>query len=37
LVPAFAEAARRLGITGIAFQFPEQLQADLASLGIDLR
>jgi HAD superfamily hydrolase (TIGR01509 family) len=35
-VPAFAEAARRLGMTGISFQSPEQLQADLTSLGIDL-
>jgi glucose-1-phosphatase len=33
-VPAYAEAARRLGMTGIVFQTPEQLQADLRALGI---
>jgi glucose-1-phosphatase len=33
-VAAYAEAARRLGMTGIVFQSPEQLQTDLRSLGI---
>jgi HAD superfamily hydrolase (TIGR01509 family) len=33
-VPAYAEAAQRLGMTGIVFQSPEQLQADLRNLGI---
>jgi HAD superfamily hydrolase (TIGR01509 family) len=35
-VPAYAEAAQRLGITGIVFQSPEQLQSDLRTAGIDL-
>jgi HAD superfamily hydrolase (TIGR01509 family) len=35
-VAAFAEAARRLGLTGIVYQAPEQLRADLAALGIDV-
>ena len=30
------EAARRLGMTGIVFQSPEQLQTDFRSLGIRL-
>jgi HAD superfamily hydrolase (TIGR01509 family) len=34
-VPAYAEAAQRLGMTGIVFQTPERLQADLHALGID--
>ena len=33
-VPAYAEAAQRLGMTAIAFQSPEQLQSDLRNLGI---
>ena len=33
-VAAYAEAARRLGMTGIVFQSPEQLQSDLRTLGI---
>lgn len=33
-IPAYAEAARRLGMTGIVFQSPDQLQADFRSLGI---
>jgi putative hydrolase of the HAD superfamily len=33
-VAAYAEAAQRLGITGIVFQSPEQLQSDLRNLGI---
>ena len=35
-VPTYAEAARRLGMTGIVFQSPEQLQADFMTLGIGL-
>jgi putative hydrolase of the HAD superfamily len=33
-VAAYAEAALRLGLTGIVFQSPEQLQTDLRGLGI---
>ena len=33
-VAAYAEAARGLGMAGIVFQSPEQLQSDLRSLGI---
>ena len=33
-VAAYAEAARRLGMTGIVFQSPEQLQTDLRALEI---
>jgi putative hydrolase of the HAD superfamily len=33
-VPTYAEAARHLGMAGIVFQSPEQLQTDLRSLGI---
>jgi HAD superfamily hydrolase (TIGR01509 family) len=33
-VPDYAQAARRLGMAGIIFQSPEQLQSDLQSLGI---
>jgi putative hydrolase of the HAD superfamily len=33
-VAAYAEAANRLGMTGVVFQSPEQLQADLRKLGI---
>lgn len=35
-VPAYAEAAQRLAMTGIVFQSPEQLQSDLRNLGIEL-
>jgi HAD superfamily hydrolase (TIGR01509 family) len=35
-VAAFAEAAQRLGMSGIVFQSPEQLQSDLRKLGIQL-
>jgi HAD superfamily hydrolase (TIGR01509 family) len=35
-IAAYAEAATRLGITGIVFQSPEQLQAELRSLGIQI-
>jgi HAD superfamily hydrolase (TIGR01509 family) len=33
-VPAYAAAASRLGITGIVFRSPEQLSADLQTLGV---
>ncbi len=33
-VAAYAQAARGLGMAGIVFQSPEQLQSDLRSLGI---
>jgi HAD superfamily hydrolase (TIGR01509 family) len=33
-VAAYSEAAQRLGMTGIVFQTPEQLQFDLHNLGI---
>jgi len=33
-IAAYAEAARRLGMTGIVFQSPEQLQSDFRNLGI---
>jgi putative hydrolase of the HAD superfamily len=32
-IPSYAEAARQLGMTGIVFQSPEQLIADLEQLG----
>jgi len=35
-VAAYAEAAQRLGMSGIVFQSPEQLQSDLRDLGIQL-
>ena len=35
-IPAYAESACRLGMTGIVFQSHEQLQTDLTGLGIDL-
>jgi HAD superfamily hydrolase (TIGR01509 family) len=35
-VPAYAEAARRLGMTAIVFLSPQQLQSDLRAAGIDL-
>jgi putative hydrolase of the HAD superfamily len=35
-VAAYAEAAHRLGMTGIVFQSPEQLQSDLRKIGIRL-
>ncbi len=34
-VAAYAEAAKRLGITSIVFHSPEQLQSDLRGLGIE--
>lgn len=33
-VPAYAEAAGRLGMTGVVFQSPQQLQSDLRNLGL---
>jgi HAD superfamily hydrolase (TIGR01509 family) len=33
-VAAYAEAAQKLGMTGIVFQSPEQLQTDLRVLGV---
>ena len=33
-IAAYAEAAQRLGMTGIVFQSPEQLQSDFRDLGI---
>jgi putative hydrolase of the HAD superfamily len=35
-VVAYAEAAQRLGMTGVVFESPEQLQVDLRKLGIAL-
>ena len=35
-IAAYAEAAQRLGMSGIVFQSPEQLQSDLRKLGIQL-
>jgi putative hydrolase of the HAD superfamily len=35
-VPAYAEAAQRLGMTAIVFQSPQQLQSDLNIAGVDL-
>jgi len=33
-VPAYAQAAEQLGMHGIVFQSPEQLQSDLRKLGV---
>jgi glucose-1-phosphatase len=33
-VSAYTEAARRLGMTALVFQSPEQLQSDLRNLGV---
>ena len=35
-VPGYVEAARRLGMTGIVFRSPEQLQADLKMTGVEV-
>lgn len=35
-VAAYAEAAQGLGMAGIVFRSPEQLQADLRQLGVDV-
>jgi FMN phosphatase YigB (HAD superfamily) len=34
-IPAYAEAAGRLGMSGIQFQSPEQLRQALAALGVE--
>jgi glucose-1-phosphatase len=34
-VPDYVEAAMRLGMTGIPFQSPQQLETDLRTLGVD--
>jgi glucose-1-phosphatase len=36
-IAAYAEAAQRLGMVGIVFQSPEQLQTDLRGLGIQFQ
>jgi len=36
-IPAYVEAARQLGMTGIVFQSPEQLRADLEPFGANLQ
>ena len=33
-IPSYVEAAQRLGITGITFQSPEQLDREMGALGI---
>jgi glucose-1-phosphatase len=33
-IPAYVDAARQLGMSGIVFRSPEQLAADLANLGL---
>jgi putative hydrolase of the HAD superfamily len=35
-IPAYVEAAIRLGMSGIAFQSPEQLQSAMLELGVKL-
>ncbi|HYL84690.1 MAG TPA: HAD-IA family hydrolase [Candidatus Angelobacter sp.] len=35
-VPAYAEAAEKLGIQGVVFKSPDQLQSELQSLGVDV-
>lgn len=35
-VAAYVEAARRLGMKGVVFESPKQLEADLAALGAEL-
>jgi putative hydrolase of the HAD superfamily len=35
-IPAYVEAAQRLGMSGMAFQSPEQLEAAMPGLGINL-
>jgi putative hydrolase of the HAD superfamily len=35
-VPAYADAAQRLGMTGLVFQSPGQLQSDLRGLGVNV-
>jgi glucose-1-phosphatase len=36
-IPAYVEAARQLGMTGIVFQSPDQLRADLEPFGANLQ
>jgi len=36
-VAAYAKAAQRLGMTGIVFRSPEQLQGELRELGVDAK
>ncbi|HVS87595.1 MAG TPA: HAD family phosphatase [Candidatus Acidoferrum sp.] len=36
-IPSYVQAAKRLGMTGITFQSPEQLKSDLQVLGINTR
>jgi putative hydrolase of the HAD superfamily len=36
-IPAYVEAARHLGMAGIPFQSPQQLDLDLRALGVDTR
>jgi HAD superfamily hydrolase (TIGR01509 family) len=36
-IPAYVEAARQLGMTGIVFQSPDQLRADLEQFGTNLQ
>jgi HAD superfamily hydrolase (TIGR01509 family) len=35
-IPAYVQAAQRLGMSGIAFQSAEQLKSDLAAMGVAL-
>jgi putative hydrolase of the HAD superfamily len=35
-IPAYADAAQRLGMTGLVFQSPGQLQSDLRGLGVNV-
>jgi putative hydrolase of the HAD superfamily len=35
-IPAYAEAARRLGMGGVVFESPEQLSSELQALGVKL-
>lgn len=34
-IPAYVEAAQRLGMAGIVFKSPEQLETELRALGVD--
>ena len=34
-IAAYAEAAQRLGMTGLVFRSPQQLQSDLRALGVE--
>jgi putative hydrolase of the HAD superfamily len=35
-IPGYVEAAQRLGMAGITFQSPQQLEIDLRALGVDI-